>query len=278
MPRSLIGRLLDGVRVAPPVLAILRLRYDRQFRRWPGAFRGVFPDFASARASAPRGMPVGYDAPKMTAIYDDRLDKVWPTDYPSMLWIQTALPELHTIFDFGGHVGISFYGFSRYLHFPPVLRWMVCDVPSVVERGRRLATERGAGALSFTTRFEDADGADVLHASGSLQYLEEPLGAMLDRLASPPRHLLLNKLPLHDGPAFVTLQHTVNAYNPYRVFNRQEFIGALTVRGYQLIDSWDDLDRSCVVPYRPGYAVHAYSGLYLRLSPDEESSRKRVSP
>ena len=264
LAKSRSRRALDLVLDSPFVLALQRLRYERRYRQWPGAFRGVYPDFAAAIAAAPSEMPLGYDSEEMASLYLDLHDRVWPTDYPTMLWLQKALPGIRKLFDLGGHLGISFYGFSRYLAFPASLRWLVCDVPAVVEKGRELARTRGAERLEFTTRQEECDGAEVLHASGSLQYLEAPLEALLDRLARPPGHLFLNKLPLHDGPAFVTLQHTVHAYSPYRVFNREQFIAGFTTRGYELVDSWDDRERSCVVPYFPGHAVGRYTGLYLR--------------
>ena len=244
--------------------AVLRWRYQRQFLHWPGAFRGVFGSFAEAAASAPGSLPLGYDSPEMANLYDDLLDRVWATDYPTMLWLERALPEVRTVFDLGGHVGVSFYGFSRYLKFPEGMRWVVSDVPAVVERGRKLAAENKCAALSFTSAPQDLDGADVLHASGVLQYLEEPVEKLLAGLSRRPRHLFLNKLPLHGGPAFVTLQHAMHAYCPYRVFNRGEFIAALGRLGYALVDSWDDLDRSCIVPFEPGHEVRKYTGLYLR--------------
>jgi putative methyltransferase (TIGR04325 family) len=258
------GGLLQRALATPPVLALLRWRYRRQFPHWPGAFWGVFGSFAEATAAAPPGLPLGYDSPQMATLYDGRLDRVWATDYPSMLWLERALPQVRSVFDLGGHVGVSYYGFSRYLTFPAGLRWTVCDVPAVIDRGRALAAEKQAAALEFVSRPEDLDGKDVLHASGVLQYLEEDVTALLGRLSAPPAHLLLNKLPLHDGPAFVTLQHTMHAYCPYRVFNRAAFLTALEQAGYRLIDSWDDLDRTCIVPHQPGRAVTKYTGLYLR--------------
>ena len=56
----------------------------------------------------------------------------------------------------------------------------------------------------------------------------------------------------------------MHAYCPYRVFNRAELLSSLERLGYALVDSWDDLDRSCIVPHQPGAAVPHYTGLYLR--------------
>lgn len=250
----------------PGVLSLRRRWYAHQFRTWPGAYCGVYSSFAEAARAAPETLPQGFDAPVMAGLYDHLLDRIWACDYPSLWWLERALPEAKCLFDFGGHIGVSFYGFSRYLPLPGDFRWIVCDVPAVIDRGRELATLRRAAGLEFTADFKQAAQADVLHASGSLQFLEESLGSMLDRLERRPKHLLLNKLPLHHR-AFVTLQHTVHAYNPYRVFNRGEFIGDLEKRGYELVDQWDDPDRSCVVPLHPEAAVLKYSGLYLRARP-----------
>jgi putative methyltransferase (TIGR04325 family) len=124
-------------------------------------------------------------------------------------------------------VGIAFYAFEKYLDYPEGLKWVVCDVPRVIEAGREIAAKREKGALGFTTDFAEASGSDVLLASGSLQYLDETLADKLRGIETLPKHLLINKTPLCDGETFTTLQNTLASYNPYVVRNYDSFVAPL---------------------------------------------------
>ncbi|MEO6239497.1 MAG: methyltransferase, TIGR04325 family [Vicinamibacterales bacterium] len=230
----------------------------------PGQFHGIYPDFAAALSAVPESSPVGYDRDEMATLYQERLDRVFPCDYPIMFWLGRNLKPGLKIFDVGGHVGLSFYGYRDRLPLPADAVWMVQDLPRIVNAGVALARDRGDLRLTFTEHLNDADGADILIASGSLQYIESPLASVLAAITTRPPVLLLHKLPLTDGPSFVTLQNTVHSFNPYRVFNRTEFVRSFAAVGYQLVDSWDDNQRSCLLPYAPERSVPHYTGLCLR--------------
>lgn len=245
----------------PPALESVWQR--RLFRLRPGTFNGVYDDFAAALRSVPSSAAIGYDVPDMAALYQEALDRVFPCDYPIMFWLQPLLANSLRVFDLGGHVGLAYYGYRQYLQFPTNLNWCVCDVAAVVEAGRKLAASRGTPQITFTASWAEASGADVLFASGSLQYIERSLADRLDDLERPPQHLLLNKLPLTDGRAFVTLQNTVYTFNPYHVFNRSAFERALLERGYRIVDRWGDPERSCELPMHREHSVAQYSGMYL---------------
>ena len=236
----------------------------RRFRQRPGSFDGVYPNFSTAARGAPKASMIGFNSAAMAELYRERLDVVFPCDYPMMFWLRPLLGNTRRIFDVGGHIGLAFYGYRSYLTFPDDLNWVVQDVPAVVDAGRALALERGADSLRFTSELEDAQAADVLIASGSLQYIEAPLASLLKRLTRPPAHLLLNKLPLTDGPSFVTLQNAVYAMCPYHVFNRTQFEDSFIELGYKVIDRWGDPERSCLLPRSPSRSVATYSGVYLR--------------
>jgi len=256
-------RLAARVGSTPALRALLRLRYERQFRNWPGAFRGVYTSFEEAIRSAPPGK-IGYDYPELASAYRNRLEPS-TSEYPVMFWLQRAFDEgARSVFDYGGHVGLAFYAFGKRMRFPPDLVWRVCDLPNMVEQGRAFAGQQGASALSFTTQRADADGSDVLCAQGFLQYMEEPLTQTLLALARPPQHLLINQVPLSDGPSFVTLQNTIYVYNPYTVFNRRAFLAGLQVLGYELVDSWRTPELAVRIPFYPEHRLESYSGVYLR--------------
>jgi putative methyltransferase (TIGR04325 family) len=257
------------VKELPPVRAFQERAYERQFASDEayGWFRGIFPTFAEAVQSAPSSKTTGFDLPKYARMFDERHDRVFAYDYPVLFWLSSLLRPGVRLFDFGGHVGVQFYGYQKYLQFPEGLRWQVCDVPSVVKRGQELAAERQVtDRLSFTTDATKADGADILIAAGSLQFVESPpLSETLRRLEHRPKHLLLNKLPLGASPAFVTLQNAGTSFVAQHVYNRAEFVEGFTRTGYEVVDEWEDRIHSCWIPFHHDRSVPHYSGLYLRM-------------
>jgi putative methyltransferase (TIGR04325 family) len=186
------------------------------------------------------------------------------SDYPAAFWLREALRNDATVFDLGGSVGTSFYTWEGYFDYPPNLKWLICEVPSVVRAGQRLAEDKSERRLRFTSQFEDADGSSCLLASGCLQYIETPITDLLRRLAHPPRHLVLNRLPLHRRNECITLQNIRWAVSPYRIFHRDRLIAGLEALGYVLVDAWSVPDHSCWIPLYPENSVESYSGLYLR--------------
>lgn len=250
---------------APLLRPLLARDYEDRFarNRSLNLFRGVYASFAEATRSAPAELPLGYDHPEPAGMYRERLERIYTNDYPVLFWLGRLLPHVRRLFELGGHVGVAYHAYARHLAYPAGLRWTVCDVPAVAEAGRALALERGARGLDFTSRYEDADGADLFFASGSLQYLERPLAAWLSDMEAPPRHLLLNLLPLHPDRTFVTLQSIGTAYCPYLVQERGAFLRSLEALGYALVDAWDNPDKGCDVPFHEDHSVRGYSGLYL---------------
>jgi putative methyltransferase (TIGR04325 family) len=262
MRAQLAGRLASMI---PPVQALRERKYERVFRSHLGLVRGVYSDFEQARQSAPGCKPVGMDSPAYVDHHTDRADYIQAYDYPFLFWLDRILGTSRKVFDLGGNIGVHYFAYAPYLTYPADLTWVVCELPNIVRDGERIALERQAHQLTFTTSFANAEDADILIAAGALQYVEESLGQRLGALRSRPRHLLLNKLPLYDGEPFVTLQNGGPVWAPQHVFNRRQFLGALEELGYELVAAWDVPGFSCAVPFRAGHAVSRYSGLYLRL-------------
>lgn len=260
-------RAVDRATRLPGLEAILRRRYDRLFESNvdKNLFRGVFPTFEAAQQAAPASRPVGYDNPSSAAMYADRTRRIHSHDYPTLFWLGKLLAEGCTrVFDLGGHIGLSYYAYRDYLDYPAGLRWLVHDVPAVVENGRRIAAEQGAGALSFDERFESAEGQEVLFSAGALQYLPQTLAERLAQLASPPRHLVLNLLPLHDRLSYFTLQSIGTAFCPYRITALAPFLEAYAALGYRLVDRWRNPERHCDIPFHPDHCLDGYHGFYFR--------------
>lgn len=248
----------------PGVGQLLALDYERTFaRRPPNRFRGVYPTFAEAERSIPRGERVGYDHAELAGLYRHRMEKANESDYGVLFWLRGLLERGSFVFDYGGHVGVSYYGWRRYLGYPPDTRWLVYDVPAIVKAGAELAALRGTPGLEFTSDVADGRGCDVFLSAGALQYVDESLSSILGRLRSRPRHVILNKMPLYDGESFVTVQSTGRAFHAYRIFNRAELVKSMTDLGYRVVDDWSNREQSCTIPFARGRDIDAYSGYYF---------------
>lgn len=250
----------------PLVGQVLAMDYERSFaRRPPNRFRGVYRTFAEAEASIPAGERVGYDHAELAGMYRHRMEKACQSDYAVLFWMREILQAKPAsfVFDFGGHVGVSYHGWSRYLKYQPGLRWLVEDVPAIVKVGAELARERPSPGLEFTSDVADARGCDVFFAAGSLQYVEESLPSMLQRIGPLPRHLIVNKMPMYDGETFITVQSTGRAFHPYRIYSRDEFVSSILALGYRVVDDWTNRETHCEIPFTRGRDIDAYSGYYF---------------
>jgi putative methyltransferase (TIGR04325 family) len=236
----------------PGIGQILEADYAKSFaRRPPNRFRGVYPSFAAAEASIPVGHPVGYDHAALAGLYRHRMDKACQSDYAVLFWMREILQRKPAsfVFDVGGHVGVSYHGWRKYLDFQPGLRWLVEDVPAIVKVGAELAQERDSPGLTFTSDIAAGRGCDVFFAAGSLQYVDESVPALLTRLGSRPPHLILNKMPVYDGESFVTVQSTGRAFHAYRIYNGRELVHSITALGYRLVDDWQNREQHCEIPF-----------------------------
>lgn len=248
----------------PGVGQLMAADYARHFATCPrNKFRGVYPTFQAAEASVPPGKRVGYDFDELGGMYRDRMTKACQSDYAVLYWMKDILDAQSFVFDFGGHVGVSYYGWENYLRYPAGLRWRVYDVPAIARAGAELARERNCPGLSFTSSVEDGRDCTVFFAAGSLQYTDELLPGILARLGSKPRHIIVNKMPLYDGETFVTVQSTGRAFHAYRIFNRDEFVSGVTALGYRVVDDWSNREQHCEIPFTRGRDIDAYSGYFF---------------
>jgi len=274
-------RITHAVSRLPGVRRILALDYERTFSHCPSNwFRGVYQTFGEAEASIPPGGRVGYDHASMAEMYRGRMLRACESDYPVLFWMRRILevkPDAF-VFDFGGHVGVSYHGWRDYLDFRPGLRWLVHDVPAIAQAGAALARERAAPGLAFTSDRREGRGCDVFLAAGSLQYLEEPLPSILGSLGRSPRHLVVNKLPLYDGDPFVTVQSTGRAFHAYQIQNRARFVAGITALGYRVVDDWSNRETCCRIPFAEGRDIDAYSGYYFRLDGEADSREVSAAP
>lgn len=264
-----VHRALDALAATLPLRPLLERRLRRQFveNHNQNLFLGVYPSFAAAEQAAPKTKPLGYDNPDSALMYRDRLRRLYPTDYPVLFWLQRLLSEgVRDLFELGGHIGVSYYAYQSVLTYPDGLRWTICDVPAVMQRGQAYARHHDTvGRLRFDGDMARAERADVLLAMGVLQYLPESLGERLAALRRRPPHLLVNLTPLHPQHSYFTLQSIGTAFCPYRIDRESAFLDSLAALGYRVVDAWINPDKSCIIPFHPEHSLHHYHGYYLRL-------------
>lgn len=268
---SIFKRLARGrhwIRQHGPMTRVRTAYWKHQFvhARAAHLFRGVFPSFAQAVASAPRTAPTSYDNTASAQLYLKRL-QMDDYDHPALFWMSDAVTRgLTNIVDVGGAVGIKFFAFRPFIDYPADLSWTVIDMPAVAAEGRRFAAEKGvSGQLHFSDQLADADGCDVFYASGSLQYLEQSLPEILAGMKKKPARIIINTTPIHEEHAFFTLNSIGTAYCGYRVEARKPFIAGIEAQGYVLRDQWRNLGKRMPIIGQPEYSVEHYSGFCFDL-------------
>lgn len=258
--------ILQWMELKVPWLRSLHERqYERRFARltpFARRFQGVYATFEEAATAAPKSKPVGYDNTAAATLMSHS-GPLWLSDYPVLFWLERALIEEPSVLDIGGYVGISYYSFRSYLHYPEELNWLIYDVPAVTQAGIEIARRERSRGLSFTSEINSNMQVHTVLALGSVQFSEQSLPELLSRLAKLPSHLILNKLPLSDVPDFVTLQDLGPAVCPYRIFNRATFIRSVEDLGYRLADRWTNAEFGCEIPFHPDRNVPSYTGLYF---------------
>lgn len=273
---ALLSRVIRGVAWRLPTRVVRGLPPRWRFRldEYSNLFEGAWPTVEAARRAMPRVRPAGYDHVDAANLYAERLDTIFDYDREALDALREVRPHVAHIVDLGGHVGLSYYAFGEALSLGDArVRWTVVDVAAIVEAGARLAADRGVMNLAFEQRLHDVDETDVLLAAGSLQYLDDDLGTLLRSMRALPRHVILNKTPLTDGEAYVTVQNIGVAYCPYHVRRRADVASQMQALGYTLVRRWTNAGLSCVPHDRPEVGVVGYDGAWWRLWSDPNDDR-----
>jgi len=248
-------------RVARAILAGLGLRPDRDRR-----FRGVFSSYQQAMAAVRPGKFAGFDNDANATANFEEMCKLTLRDYPVLFWLQKLAPDIKCLIDAGGHMGTKYRAFRGHLSELDGLNWVVYDVPAVIRAGRERARIDGLSALSFIDTLSAAPPADLVLASGLLQYIDISFADLLRQLPSLPAHVILNKVATREGPSIVTLESRGSAEDPYQIRNRAEFEKSLQSLGYVILDQWVIPELSHVIPYHRSLGASTSRGYYAKLS------------
>lgn len=270
--RRHLALMARGIAELPGVRHLSAPLYRDYFRKpcrrgnlYFGVYRSYEDALEQARQLSSEQLPSTYDVDGATTKYLDQIESLRPCDYPALFWVDRILRDGgRRVFDLGGHLGLAYYSYHRYISYPAGLVWRVHDLPRVMAAGKTLAGKLDpAGSLQFCETPNGGDGFDLLISSGALQYLEYRLPELIDRLDRPPRHVLFNLTPLHPDKSFFTLQNLGIAICPYRVESQARLIDDMKARGYGLRDHWILGERQLRIPFEPGYEVGSYHGCYF---------------
>jgi putative methyltransferase (TIGR04325 family) len=146
------------------------------------------------------------------------------------------------ILDFGGGVGVNFVNVRAALPVGTKLHYDVVD--SSANRDRWQRSFENSTNCDFFTEIP-RQSYDVVFASSTLQYIRD-WAALLTKLADVcERWIVLPRLPITSGAAFVARQNIRFLNGPHsgetagtiahRFFNREELIGVLLARGFELV-------------------------------------------
>lgn len=227
-------------------------------------FVGIFPSYLEALNNIPSDYNKGWDNDKSSRIWITHSDFLQPTTYTVFFWLNNLLSEgCLQILDYGGSIGLSYYAYKQRSPLGPVT-WTVAEVPNLVKQGQLLASEKGESQrLRFVVSNERLPACQILYSGGALQFDENGVPGILERIDNQPSHILLNKVPLTDRPSYWTTHNFGTAIAPYKVFNRSEFIGYFEDRGYSIKDSWQVFDMSVDIPFHSEECVPHFSGFYM---------------
>ena len=145
------------------------------------------------------------------------------------------------VLDFGGACGIEYFNARRLLPASQKLEWTVVETPAMVARAAPLANAE----LRFATSI-DGLRPDVVHTSGTLQCVDDPLDHLQRLVDIGAEHMVFNRLGLSLGGQVVTIHESRLSENgpgpmpagmpdrlvryPFVFPSREAFLGILTQR------------------------------------------------
>jgi putative methyltransferase (TIGR04325 family) len=249
-----------------PIKVIRKIKYDLDFKNIRGMnlFRGVFETFEEAEKALPDDFNQGYDNKESASMYKNYCNTINPSDYPNLLWLSKILKDGSSVFDLGGHIGVKYYSYQKYINFPENFSWTVYDVPAVVKEGKKWAKENHTTNLSFSNDVMGFDGVETLLLSGSLQYMDFDIAKKLKPVTSKPENIIIS-IPLTHLDTFYSINNIGTSYCVYVLRNEKKFIKDIEDAGYELIDKWRNEGKKCTIPFFPEHSIDSYTGLYFRI-------------
>ena len=131
---SMLGRL--------PGLEVIYKKHVWSRPKYVNQFSGHYSTYQEALAAVPKNLSEGWDNETLVAA-----DFFQPSIFSTMFWLSRILKEEFRVIDFGGAVGQTHTALAQRMSIPIGVRWTVVDLPYAIQRGTKLAFERGVEGL-----------------------------------------------------------------------------------------------------------------------------------
>jgi putative methyltransferase (TIGR04325 family) len=115
------------------------------------------------------------------------------------------------VLDFGGGCGFHYFQVVAAMRIP--LRWAIVETHTMAVQAKKLAQNYFA---VFTTMGDAAAAlgvVDLVHASGSIQYVPDPKSILKSLVALRPRYMMLARLPYWQEPTAIGVQVSPLSHN-----------------------------------------------------------------
>jgi putative methyltransferase (TIGR04325 family) len=177
----------------------------------------------------------------------DEIQYSWPVTAALMWAAARNNGELHVL-DFGGSLGSSYFQNRKFLSKLRKISWSVVEQSKFVEIGRGQISD---SVLSFNANIDESCEnftPNIALLSSVLQYLPNPF-AVLENLANKKINLIVvDRTPFsNDAVGKIKIQNVpesiYSASYPCWFFSKDMFIQNMMSLNYQLIESFDALDK-----------------------------------
>ena len=171
----------------------------------------------------------------------DKVEYSWPV-LAGLLWVASQKENSLNVLDFGGSLGSSYFQNLNFLKHLKDLKWNIVEQNNFVKCGKEFFEDDN---LKFYPSIEDclfANEIDVLLASSSIQYLEDPYSFLHKIIDSNFKYIILDRTPFLKNEDRITIQKVnpkiYNAIYPAWLLNENKFIKIIEGR-YERIADWE---------------------------------------
>lgn len=177
----------------------------------------------------------------------DEIQYSWPVT-AALIWAAARNNgELHVL-DFGGSLGSSYFQNIKFLSKLRKLSWSVVEQSKFVEIGREHISD---GVLSFSANIDESCKnitPNVVLLSSVLQYLPNPFSVLENLSKKKISFIVVDRTPFsNDAVGKIKIQHVpasiYSASYPCWFFGKDMFLQKMMSLNYQLIESFDALDK-----------------------------------
>lgn len=123
-------------------------------------------------------------------------------------WRQGGRQKKTKVIDFGGACGAHYFQIRPFLPKDIQLDWVVVETPAMVEKAGSFETSELHFAASMREAQERLQDVDLLHSSGTLQYVPDPQMTLREFIACQPAAIFLNRLVLSASSGMIMVQES----------------------------------------------------------------------